>query len=83
MRKMNRGVRRPRHVDVNDKRSPMVRCLQDASRGARLNDAGMPQVWPNYPEQWRTIFKAQRLGYVDADQFLTRKGKDFIDAVGA
>jgi len=49
----------------------MLRLLVDG----QLPD-GMVAV--NYHEQWRTLSKAQRLGYLDGSQRITEKGRDFI-----
>jgi hypothetical protein len=60
---------RPRNVAIGDKRSPMLRLLQDCNVRGRIE--------PNYEQQFRTLFKAQRLGYVDGNCMLTDSGKDF------
>jgi|HubBroStandDraft_5_1064220.scaffolds.fasta_scaffold299824_2 hypothetical protein len=70
MVRRRRGLFRPRNVALSDKRSPMLRLLQDAN----VNGA----IEPNYPAQFPTLFKAQRLGYVDDRQRITDKGFAFI-----
>ena len=71
---IRRGVFRPRNVSPNDKRSPMLRLLFDNSTGT-VGDA----VYVAYDAQWRTLWKAQRLGYLtDPEQRLTQAGADFI-----
>lgn len=70
-KRMRRSLGRPRNlVAVDDTRSPMLRLLQDC------NVQGMIQV--DYAQQWRTLFKAQRLGYVDDRQHLTERGAAFV-----
>lgn len=63
---------RNRVVDTTDSRSPMLRLLQDGE--------SFGHVYVNYDQQWRTLWKAQRLGYVtdDCDQLLTDAGRAFI-----
>ena len=63
-------ARRAKKVDPRDDRSPMLRLLLDGYDGER--------VYPNYHQQWRTMLKAQRLGYLDDDQRLTDAGRAFI-----
>lgn len=63
-----------RHVNRNDKRTPMHRLLADCNNSA----SGMVEV--DYEQQWRTLVKAQRLGYLDDHQRLTDAGKAFISA---
>lgn len=65
-----RSILRPRHVAINDRRCPMLRLLQDA------NVRGNIQV--NYEAQFKTLWKAQRLGYVDDNQDITEAGKQFV-----
>lgn len=61
---------RPRHVGLSDNRSPMLRLLQDC-----VSPDG--SVQPDYEQQFRTLFKAQRLGYVDDNFRITDSGKAF------
>ena len=61
---------RPRNVDRDDKRSPMLRLLQDC------NCKGQIQV--DYAQQWPTLFKARRLGYLDGDCRLTDAAVAFL-----
>lgn len=71
MKRRLRWPFRPRHVGVDDKRCPMMRLLQDCvSRDG--------SVQPNYEQQFRTMFKAQRLGYIDSSCRLTSTGREFI-----
>jgi hypothetical protein len=63
------GIHRPRNVVIGDKRTPMQRLLQDAETG----NTGHVEV--NYAAQWPTFFKAQRLGYLDANGDLTDAGR--------
>jgi hypothetical protein len=77
-RRLNRGLFRPRYVAIGDKRSPMLRLLQDGQLPARAEDCGKVKVAVDYEPQWKTLGKAMRLGYVDGDQFLTEKGREFI-----
>ena len=65
-----RGVFRPREVAVTDTRCPMLRLLQDGESNGF--------IYVNYDAQWRTLWKAERLGYVDHDQRLTEKGRAFV-----
>jgi len=69
----HRGLFRPRHVAVTDTRPPMVRLLSDCNN----RYSGMIEV--DYAEQWRTLGKAKRLGYVDDNQRLTPAGQSFLD----
>lgn len=62
---------RPRSVAVDDKRNPMLRLLQDC-----VSADG--SVQPNYDHQFRTLFKAVRLGYVDDAHRITEIGRDFL-----
>lgn len=70
--RIRRGVRR---IDHADKRSPLLRLLQDGQLRA---DARGVMVAVQFDQQWRTLWKAQRFGYVDADQYLTDKGRAFL-----
>lgn len=56
----------------SDARSPMRRLLEDG----QCNPPGFVAV--NYPEQWATLAKAQRLGYLSDAQFLTEAGRAFL-----
>jgi hypothetical protein len=69
--KRRRTLYRPRHIVIGDTRCPMLRLLQD-------NVTGNGQVEPDYEQQFRTMFKAQRLGYLDGDRRLTETGKAFV-----
>lgn len=68
---MRRGVFRPRYVTPGDTRSPMRRLLEDGQCGHRF-------VAVNYDEQFRTLWKAQRLGYLTDEQFITPAGLAFL-----
>lgn len=59
-------------VSVTDKRSPLLRMLQDA----RTGDTDHIEV--SYARQWPTFFKAQRQGYLDTNGDLTAKGKSYL-----
>lgn len=72
MTRRRRGIFRPRRLALGDTRPPMLRLLQDC------NVRGTIEV--GYHEQWRTLFKAVRLGYVDARHRLTEKGERFCSA---
>lgn len=70
MRSLYRG--RPRNVAPGDTRSPMLRLLSGAFRD------GTVEVW--YDAQWRTVFKAKRLGFLD-DNYparLTDAGHEWV-----
>jgi len=68
---MRRGLFRPRYVRPGDTRSPMRRLLEDGQ--------GPPgKVYVNYDEQWRTLWKAQRLGYLENEFDLTDAGQAFL-----
>ena len=56
-----RGIYRPRYLTLGDTRSPMRRFLEDAEN----LKTGTVEV--QYDQQWRTLFRAQRLGYVSGD----------------
>lgn len=53
-----------------DGKSPMYRLLNAVA------NSGLVAV--DYHQQWRTLFKAQRLGYIDADGYLTQEGANFL-----
>ena len=57
-------------INPNDKRSPMLRLLQDGRTG--------DYVWVCYAAQWPTLFKAQRLGYLTDNCYLTPAGKAWL-----
>lgn len=65
-------MKRPRNVDINDKRSPLLRLLQDG------RSAGTDYVWVCYSAQWPTLYRAQALGYLTDDNKLTAQGKEFL-----
>lgn len=67
-----RSVFRPRNVKPGDTRSPMRRLLEDGE----CNPPGF--VCVNYDAQWRTLWKAQELGYLNSDQYLTEAGRAFL-----
>jgi hypothetical protein len=67
----HRGIFRPRYVAMDDRRCPMLRLLTDCNVGG----AGSIEV--GYEAQWKTYFKAQRLGYI-ADGRITEKGIEFV-----
>jgi hypothetical protein len=73
MKRRLRWPFRPRHVAFDDKRSPMLRLLQDC-----VSPDG--SVQPDYEQQFRTMFKAQRLGYLDDKFCLTVSGREFLSA---
>lgn len=70
--KHRRAITRPRYIAVNDKRCPLRRLLEDCWSEAR----GTVEV--SYEQQFRTFFKAQRLGYIDERSALTDKGREFL-----
>lgn len=65
-------MKRRRHVAASDGRSPMLRLLQDCV-------AQDGTVQPDYEQQFRTLFRAQRIGYVGDDRRLTDLGKSFLE----
>ena len=65
-RMLRRGTKR---VAQNDKRTPMHRLLESAHKGMCCID---------YDQQWRTLWKAQRLGFVDDNQYITSKGQEYL-----
>lgn len=67
-----RSIRRPRNVAFDDTRSAMLRLLQDCNNPV----SGIVEV--SYAQQWPTLLKAQRLGYVDERLRLTDKGADLV-----
>ena len=67
-----KDMKRPRNIDPNDKRSAMRRLLEDGQTNG--------YIWVCYSAQWPTLFKAQRLGYLDDHSYLTPKGKAFLEA---
>lgn len=71
-----RGVFRSRNVAPTDARSPMLRLLQDGRCAAQPDGRVMVAVL--YDAQWRTLWRAQRLGLLDKDQFLTDAGRKFL-----
>ncbi len=72
MNARRRGLFRPRNVALTDKRDPMTRLLQDC------NNKGSGMVEVEYAQQWPTLIKAMRLGYVDDNQRMTDKGREFL-----
>jgi len=68
----HRGIFRPRNVAIDDARSPMLRLLDDCNNAA----SGLVEV--EYAQQWPTLIKAIRLGYVDDNQRITEQGKAFV-----
>jgi hypothetical protein len=69
-------MNRRRNIGINDKRPPMLRFLTEGQ--LRPDADGNVMVVVNYDQQWRTLFKAQRLGYIDGSQHLTAEGRAFI-----
>lgn len=67
---------RRRRIAWGDTRTPMLRLLQGCQ--LRADGTGRVMVAVEYDQQWRTLWKAQRLGYLDADQYLTTKGREFL-----
>ncbi len=67
------GLRRRSPVALTDKRSPMLRLLVDGNTHGH--------IYVCYHEQFRTLWRAQALGYVtdDVDQWLTDKGQEYIE----
>jgi hypothetical protein len=65
-------ITRPRYIALADKRSPMLRLLQDCECGST------GQIEVAYEQQFRTLFKAERLGLVDKNHHLTEKGRNYI-----
>ena len=60
-----------------------IRAIKPATpMAALLNAMAYPdgQCWPLREQHWRTITKAQRLGLLDANQYLTPKGRALIAA---
>ena len=70
--RLRRGTKR---VDRTDKRSPMLRLLQDGQIEERN---GEQMIAHGYDQQFKTLMKAQALGYIDARQMLTDKGREFL-----
>lgn len=58
-------------VSIQDKRTPVVRMLQDSA-----DKSGM--ICIAYDQQWKTLWKAQELGWVDANQYITDKGREHL-----
>ena len=69
-RKTSCGIFRPRNVAIDDDRPPILRLLQDQ------NINGTIEV--GYAQQWPTLFKAERLGYVDSNGRVTETGRAFL-----
>ena len=65
-----RGLFRPRYVAIGDTRDPMTRLLSGYVEG--------DQVFPQYDAQWKTIWKAQRIGFLDSDQKATKTGVEYV-----
>ena len=68
----HRGIFRPRNVAIDDARSPMLRLLADCNNAT----SGLVEV--DYAQQWPTLIKAIRLGFVDDNQRITEQGKAFV-----
>ncbi len=66
------GLKRSLFVTLGDERPPLLRLLQDGRQGN--------SVYVSYPAQWKTLFKAQRLGLIDeGEHTLTAKGLKFLE----
>lgn len=76
MRRRLKWPFRPRHVALDDNRSPMLRLLQDC-----VGPQG--DVQPDYEQQFRTMFKARRLGYLDDRFRLTDLGRNYLNEGGS
>lgn len=55
---------------THDGLDPMTRLL------GQVNEDGF--VFVEYDQQWKTFFKAERLGYVNDRYQLTSKGREFL-----
>lgn len=73
---IGRGRPGARQVAPTDSRAPMLRLLQDGT----CEVPGMIVV--SYEQQWRTLNKAVRMGFLDREQRLTEKGREFLAANG-
>jgi len=74
MAKSRIGLHKGRFIEHGDKRPAMVRLLQDC------NIMGNIQVSDH--RQWRTLFKAVKLGYIDSDSHdITEAGKAFLKTI--
>ena len=68
----HRGIFRPRNVALTDNRSPLRRLLEDC------NNKASNSIEVDYAQQWPTLIKAMRLGYVDDNRRLTEAGHNFL-----
>ena len=59
-------------IKPGDNRDAMTRLLADCVH----HESGL--VEPDYAQQWPTLNKAARLGYVDDRNCLTEKGREFL-----
>ncbi len=80
MTRRRRGLKRPRYIVPGDTRSPMLRLLADCQV---LVDpvTGRPNIEVSYERQFQTLWKAERLGYVEqggSGYVLTEAGVEFI-----
>ncbi len=64
-------TKRPRYVLPGDKRSPMLRLLQDCQ-----NTDGSVEVM--YDAQWKTLIKAQHMGLVSDNYRITAAGMEWV-----
>lgn len=82
MRARHMGIKRKGPVARNDLRSPLLRLLEDGRCRGDASPAGghFVMVVVSYDQQWRTLWKAQKLGYVsnDSQQRLTEDGVVFL-----
>lgn len=72
-----RGLYRPHYLKHGDARSPMRRFLEDAENPITKT------YEVHYDQQWRTLFRAQRLGYVSGDGDnvrITDAGRAFLQS---
>lgn len=80
------ALKRKGPVALADIRKPLLRLLQDGrcKGDARPEGGFFVSVVVNYDQQWRTLWKAQHLGYVSSDdgQRLTENGVAFLRAHG-
>lgn len=63
---------RPRYITPGDKRPAMLRLLTDC-----FDAAGFLNL--QYDRQHRTMWRAQELGYIDANYRLTDKGREWLE----
>ena len=81
MAQVRRNWRNRKRRELNKKTGKPSSMLNLLTGDARHTNSDHVEV--AYEQQFRTFFKAQRLGYIDEDGNITEKGKQFTGEKGA